>query len=38
MGFRDLNDFNKAMLAKVSWRLIKNPDSLMAKMLRGRYF
>jgi hypothetical protein len=38
LGFRDLYVFNIAMLAKQGWRLIHNPDSLCAQILRGRYF
>lgn len=38
MGFREISLFNQAMLAKQSWRLIRNPDSLLFKVLRGRYF
>lgn len=32
MGFRDLHAFNLAMLAKQSWRLINNPESLCAQV------
>ena len=38
MGFRDLYSFNLAMLAKQCWRLITNPDSLVAKVLKAKYY
>jgi hypothetical protein len=38
MGFRDLHAFNISMLAKQSWRLITNPDSLCAQILRAKYY
>ena len=38
MGFRDLPLFNQAMLGKQGWRLIMKPDSLCAKVLKGKYF
>lgn len=38
MGSRELSAFNHAMLAKQSWRLIRNPNSLLFKVLRGKYF
>lgn len=38
LGFRDFLHFNQAMLAKMRWRIIKNPTSLIAKTLKGRYF
>lgn len=38
MGFRDLRNFNKAMLGKQGWRLMVNPDSLCARVLKGRYY
>lgn len=38
MGFQELRLFNLAMLGKQGWRLIENPDSLCAKVLKGRYY
>lgn len=38
MGFRDLVAFNKALLAKHVWRIIYNPHSLMAQILKCKYF
>lgn len=38
MGFRDMKIFNQAMLGRQCWRLITEPDSLCAKVLKGRYY
>jgi hypothetical protein len=38
MGFRDLHSFNLAMLAKQVWRLIDEPNSLCAQILRAKYY
>ena len=38
MGFRNLQAFNLAMLAKQGWRLLSNPDSLYAKVFKARYY
>ena len=38
MGFRSLSAFNKALLAKQCWRLLKHPDSLVAQLLKAKYY
>ncbi|XP_028062862.1 uncharacterized protein LOC114266180 [Camellia sinensis] len=38
MGFRSLKAFNKALLAKQGWRLISAPDSLLARILKAKYY
>lgn len=38
MGFWDFNCFNKALLAKQSWRLWNQPDSLVAQIMPAKYY
>ncbi|XP_028119122.1 uncharacterized protein LOC114316623 [Camellia sinensis] len=38
MGFRSLKAFNKALLAKQGWRLLSVPDSLVARILKAKYY
>jgi ribonuclease HI len=38
LGYRDLESFNMALLAKQGWRLIQNPDSLAATILKEKYY
>ena len=38
MGFRNLQAFNLAMLAKQGWRLLSNPHSLVARIYKAKYF
>jgi len=37
MGFRNLKAFNLAMLAKQGWRLLTNPNSLVARLYKAKY-
>jgi len=37
LGFQDIQAFNEAMLAKISWRILQNPQSLLSKILLGKY-
>ena len=38
MGFKDLRQFNLAMLAKQGWRLMQDQESLMFQCFKARYF
>ena len=38
MGFSDLRAFNLALLAKQGWRIQQNPQSLVHKVFKAKYF
>uniref|UniRef100_A0A2N9FI47 CCHC-type domain-containing protein n=1 Tax=Fagus sylvatica TaxID=28930 RepID=A0A2N9FI47_FAGSY len=38
MGFRDLQFFNQALLARQGWRLLHHPHSLVCCILKAKYF
>lgn len=37
LGFKDINNFNDVLLAKLSWRILNNPQCLLARILAGKY-
>ena len=38
LGFKDLTDFNTAILGKQLWRLIEKPYTLFSRVFKGRYY
>ncbi|XP_013608537.1 PREDICTED: uncharacterized mitochondrial protein AtMg00310-like [Brassica oleracea var. oleracea] len=37
LGIRDIQAFNKALLAKQAWRIVTKPECLLSRVLRGKY-
>lgn len=38
LGFRDFRNFNSAMLGKLGWRFMSNPNSLVSRVYKDIYF
>lgn len=38
MGFKDFGCFNQAFLTKEGWRIIKDPNLLVSRILKASYF
>ena len=37
LGIKDIQQFNKALLGKLAWRILTNPNCLLARTLLGKY-
>lgn len=38
LGFKKIEEYNDSLLAKLGWRIMHNPDSLLTQVLKGKYF
>nr|XP_048328584.1 uncharacterized protein LOC125422151 [Ziziphus jujuba var. spinosa] len=38
LSFRSIDEFNRALLGKQCWRIIRSPTSLVSRVLKAKYF
>lgn len=38
LGFKEINCFNKALLAKQAWRALKNPQALWVRIMKAIHY
>lgn len=38
LGFHDITKFNQSLLGKQTWKIMNNPNSLVVRVLKSKYF